>query len=125
MNNEKTEKLTKDWMADSLLTLDNPQFEAIVMKQISLEYEKKKRRQQVRSFILVFFGIEFLIFSLIWILLVWYPGYQYFVTAMGNSLSIFHTLGNLVIQYDYIILSFIFVTIMEVVMKKSQKIYVN
>jgi hypothetical protein len=107
------DKLTKELMADSKLELTNLNFDEIVMNQILFESNKLKKRKDLFLNIIVFVGIEFLLFALILTLLLYFPGYEYFTSALKNSMFIFERIGTFVIQYDYLILSFFIVFILE------------
>lgn len=125
MDNDNIEKLTRELMADSKLNLSDPLFDERVLRQISVEYERKKRKQQLLSFILVFCGIEFIMFAIAWFLLLYYPGYEYFVNTVSDSLQIFKKIGYLVIQYDYIIFSFIVVGILDLITNRKVRFSLN
>jgi hypothetical protein len=75
--------------------------------------------------ILIFAGIEFIVFSLLWILLLYSPGVDYFKNAITSSLLIIQKAGNLVIEYGYLIVSFIIVGFLDRILNKRVKVSQN
>ena len=118
MDNANIEKLTKEFMADSRLDLPDPLFDEKLMGRILLENKRLNDRKQLYLNILVFIGIEFIILALLWILLLYFPGLDYFTNAIKNSMTIIRKIGNLVVQYDYLIFSFIIVGILDSIFNK-------
>ncbi|MGC1389690.1 MAG: hypothetical protein WA816_01505 [Bacteroidales bacterium] len=116
MEDAKIEKLTKEWMAESKLELTNPIVENIIMNQILLEAGKKRSRKNLLISFLIFTGIELIIFALLLILLLYFPGIDYFTSAIKNSMVLFQKIGKLAIEYDYLILSFIVVGLLDRIM---------
>lgn len=122
MDNANIDKLTKDLMADSKLDLPDPLFDEKLMSRILLESKKLNDRKQLFLNILVFTGIELIILALIWILLIYFPGLDYFANAIKSSMTIIRKTGNLVLQYDYLIFSFIIVGVLDSIFSKRVKI---
>jgi hypothetical protein len=113
MEDSGIEKLTKELMADSKLNLTNPAFDDIVMNQISLESGKlKSRKNLIRNF-LIFTGIELIIFALLLFFLLYIHEVDYFTSAIKDSMIVFQKIGKLVIEYDYLILSFIVAGVLD------------
>jgi hypothetical protein len=119
MDNKDFDKLTKDWMSDSKLNISNPIFDDLVMKQILVEASKQNERKTLLTNILIFTGIELVIFAFLFILLIYFNGSNYFTSAIKSSLQVFQHIGNLAIRYDYLILSFIIVGILDRLMNKK------
>lgn len=122
MDNTNINKLTKELMSDSKLKITNQAFDDLVMNQILLEAGKLKKRKDMFLNILIFTGIEFIIFALILALFLYFPGYEYFTSALNNSMLVFEKIGNFVIKYDYLILSFIIVFVLDRI--TSKRVYV-
>ena len=118
MENNGIDKLTKKLMADSRLNLTRSNFDDTVMNQILLESNKRKNRKQLLLNILIFAGVELVIFILLLVLLIYFPGIEYFTSTMKNSMLVFQKIGKIAIQYDYLILSFIVVVILDRIMNK-------
>jgi hypothetical protein len=69
--------------------------------------------------------IDFIVFSLVWILLIYFPGVDYFKNTINSSLLIIQKAGNLVLEYGYLIVSFIFVGLLDLVFNKRVKVPLN
>ena len=96
MDNSDIEKLTKELMADSRLDLPDPLFNEKLMSRILFENSRQNVRKEFILNILVFIGVELIILSLLWMLLLYFPGLNYFTNAIKSSLMIIHKTGNLV-----------------------------
>lgn len=105
MESGNVEKLTRTIMADSKLEIADPLFSDVVMKLVLLEHKRQKNRKQALINILVFIGVEFIVLFLIWILLVYYPGYSYFVRVMNNIMPLIKETGYFVMRNGYLIIS--------------------
>jgi heme/copper-type cytochrome/quinol oxidase subunit 3 len=107
MENENVDKLARMIMADSKLEIKNPLFTETVMNQVASEYYKQKNMKQLRISILVFICIEFILFAFVWMLLNYYPGYEYFGKIMNDIMPSLQKTGDMVIKNGYLIISFI------------------
>jgi hypothetical protein len=125
MNNANIDKLTKELMSDSKLKITNPAFDDLVMNQILFETSKLKKRKDLFLNILIFTGIEFILFALILALLLYFPGYEYFTSALNNSMLVFEKIGNFVIKYDYLILSFLIIFVFDRITSKKATVSVK
>ncbi len=119
MNNAIIEKLTKDMMADSRMELPDPLFDEKVMSTILLESKKLNERRQLFLNLLVFIGVELVILTLVWILLIYFPGIDYITNTIKNSMTLIRKTGNMVLQYNYLIISFIIVWFLDRIMNKK------
>lgn len=118
MENNHIDKLTKELMADSRLKLTRPNFDDSVMNQIILESNKLKNRKQLLINLLIFAVVELVILTLLFVLLIYFPGIEYFNATMKNSMLIFQKIGEFAIHYDYLILSFIVVVFLDMLLNK-------
>jgi hypothetical protein len=125
MGNSDIDKLTKALMTDSRMTLTNPGFDDMVMKQVLLESDRQLNRKLLLRNIMIFTVIELLIFALLLVLLLWFPGLVYFTTAIKYSMTIFQKIGNLAIEYDYLIFSFILVWLLDMRMNRKMAFLKN
>jgi hypothetical protein len=120
MENTGIDKLTKELLADSRLKLTRPNFDDSVIDQILFESAKQKNRKHLLLNILIFSGIELVIFTLMFILLIYSPGIQYFTSTIRNSMVIFQKIGEFAIHYDYLILSFIVVAFLDLILNRRR-----
>ena len=125
MDNSEENKLTKEIMADSRLNLANPDFDDLVLHQVLLESKKLKKRKDLLMNLLIFTGIELFIFALLLVLLLWFPGLEYFTTGVKNSLPVFQKIGKLAIEYDYLIFAFIVVGLLDKIMNRKVRASLN
>ena len=125
MESAKIDKFTKELMTDSKLKITNPAFDNLVMNQIMLESIMLKKRKDLFLNILVFTGIEFILFALSLTLLLYFPGYEYFASAMKNSMLIFEKIGTFVLKYDYLILSFLIIFTLDRISNKKVAVSVK
>jgi hypothetical protein len=125
MDNHNVNKLTKELMADSRLNLTRPDFDDAVMNLILLESNKQKNRKNLFFDILIFSGIELVVFALLLILLLRFPGNDFFTTAVRDFLPVFQKIGKLAIEYNYLILSFIVVGILDWFMNRTERLSVK
>jgi hypothetical protein len=125
MENTSIDKLTREVMADSRLDLTRENFDDTVMNQILLESNKKKNRKQLLLNILIFAGVELVIFTMLFVLLIYFPGIEYLSSAMKNFMIIFQKIGKFAIQYDYLILSFIVVLFLDHVLNRDKPFTLN
>jgi hypothetical protein len=92
-------------MADSKLEITDPLMTDNIMNQVSVEYNKYNNRKQTLINILVFIGIEFILFASVWMLLIYYPGYEYFRKIMNDLIPLIRSIGELIIKNGYLIVS--------------------
>jgi hypothetical protein len=122
MDNTNIDKLTKKLMAESNLKLINPIFDDTVMKKILLESQKLKNQKKLLLNFLIFTGTELAVLALMLVLLLYFPGLDFFVSSIKNSMEIFHTIGKLAIDYDYLIISSIVVFVLDRVINKTARV---
>lgn len=122
MNNSNVERLTKDIMTDSRLNLADPIFDEKVMNKILLENKRLKSKNLLLLNILVFTGIEFIVFALFWILLLYFPGIDYFKNAINSSLAVLEKIGNIVIEYGYLVVSIVLVYFLDIIFSRKAKV---
>lgn len=125
MESANIDKFTKELMTDSKLEISNPSFDDLVMNQILLESGKLKKRKDLFLNLLIFTGIEFILFALFLALLLYFPGYEYFTSILKNSMFIFEKIGTFVIRYDYLILSFIIIFVFDWITSKKVPVSVK
>jgi hypothetical protein len=125
MEKGNIEKVTREIMAESGLEIENPGFDRKVLGKISLEYLRKKYRRQLAFYILILTGIEFVVFSGVWLMLMYFPGSDYIINTIKDSLPAFHNIGNFILEYDYLFISFILVGVLNMVSKISVKSTLN
>jgi hypothetical protein len=63
MEGGNIEKLARIVMVDGKLEITDPLFTDNIINQVSVEYNKHKNRKQILISILVFIGIEFILFA--------------------------------------------------------------
>jgi len=107
MENGNDERFARTIMVDSKLEITDPSFTDILMCEVRKEYDRHEYRKQVRFSILVFIGIEFIVLLLIWILLIYYPGYLSFAKIMDHIMPVIQKTGYIVINNAYLFLSFV------------------
>jgi hypothetical protein len=122
MDNSNVERLTKDIMTDSRLNLADPIFDEKVMNKILLENKRLKSKNLLLLNILVFTGIEFIVFALFWILLLYFPGIDYFKNAINSSLAVLEKIGNIVIEYGYLVVSIVLVYFLDIIFSRKAKV---
>jgi hypothetical protein len=125
MDNANIEKLTKELMTDSKLNLPDPLFDEMLMNRILFENSRQNDRKLLLLNILIFVGVELIILSVLWILLLYFPGFDYFTNAIKNSMTFIKKTGNLVLQYDYLIFSFIIAGFLDLILNKRVKVSLN
>jgi len=118
MESNGIDKLTKELMTNSRLNLINPEFDKSVMNQILSESNRQESRKHFLVNILIFGSIELVIFTILFILLNYFPVAESLNSTMKNSMYIFQKIGEFAIHYDYLILSFIVVAFLDLIMTK-------
>ncbi|MDP4224184.1 MAG: hypothetical protein Q8868_12815 [Bacteroidota bacterium] len=117
MENNDIDKLTRNLMADSMMNLDDSSFDNRVMQKILIEADKKDQRRFYLSNILLLFIIGTVIFSLLWLSLLDPQVNSFWVSVANSLLSAFRAAGAFILQYDYLIISFLFVGILNLIIK--------
>jgi hypothetical protein len=118
MESNGIDKLTKELMTNSRLNLINPEFDKSVMNQILSESNRQESRKHFLVNIVIFGSIELVIFTILFILLNYFPVAESLNSTMKNSMYIFQKIGEFAIHYDYLILSFIVVAFLDLIMTK-------
>lgn len=62
--------------------------------------------------------MELIIFALLWILLVYIAGFDYYKGIVKSSLTIIKKAGNLALEYDWLIISFVFTLVPDMFLNK-------
>ena len=125
MDNAKIDEFIKMTMADSKLEISNPLFEGIVMDQILLENRKLIQRRRFILNIMVFVGVELLLTGAILMMAIYLPGFNHLSYAIRNSLPVFQKIGNFVIQYDYLIFTFLVILIFDRILNRKVRVAIR
>jgi len=121
MEDEKIDSMLKSIMKDSLLEPDDHQIDNKLMEKILAEHENLKNRREVLSRIFIFTGITFFLFALILVLIFLLPG-AYFLNVATGILKLFHSIGTLFIEYDYLVISFLFVGLLDILINRDKRL---
>jgi len=121
MEDEKIDSMLKSIMKDSLLEPDDHQIDNKLMEKILAEHENLKNRREVLSRIFIFTGITFFLFALILVLIFLLPG-AYFLNIATGILKLFHSIGTLFIEYDYLVISFLFVGLLDILINRDKRL---
>ena len=125
MENENNDILMSKIMADSRLNLSDAGFDNRVLCRIMREYEQKKNRRMILKSILIFTGIELVLFSVSLLIMIYFPGNSFITDLAGSVLPFFTRLGEFFLKYDYLLISFLFVGFLEIIVNVRRKILVN
>jgi hypothetical protein len=123
MEESNVEKLTKEIMADSRLVALKPDMENEIMERISVDYITRSRRRELRTYILLFVGIETVLTGFVWTLFNYFPGLNNEVVYLvKNFILAAHKAGELTIQSLYLIISFIVVLSLKQILDLSERL---
>lgn len=125
MDNNEINKFIKEAMAESGLSLTSPDFDDAVMKLVLLENNRQQYRKSLLFNILIFAGIELFVFVLLLMLFLFFPANNFISGAVKDSLPFFEKIGNLAIDYNYLILSFIVVGILDWILNRRERVSVK
>jgi hypothetical protein len=117
MENNDIDKLTRNLMADSMMNLDDSSFDNRVMQKIRIESDKKNQNRFYLSNILLLFVIGTVIFALLWLSLLDQQVNSFSVSVANRLLSASRAAGAFILQYDYLIISFLFAGILNLILK--------
>jgi hypothetical protein len=125
-HDDKYEDLARKLMSDSKMDLSDPGFDEMVLGQIMLEFNKNKKRKTIISSVLLFIGIEFTLLAILLLMILYFPGSNNLTNLINSVLQYLSKIGEFVMKYDYLIVSFLFVGLLDRVMNlktRSRKIY--
>jgi hypothetical protein len=119
---DKNENIAREIMADSKLDMTDPGFDEIVMGKIMFESEKMKRRKYYLSGLILFIGIEFTLLAFLMVILYYFHGNIFLKDFINDNMQYFTGVGQFVLHYDYIILSFVIVGILDLILNKRSRV---